>query len=63
MPNGGYVAENGVSLCGKCHEKAEAYWIIEGAQQPLYSPENLYHLIGSSFEKAIEASELLTENT
>lgn len=57
MPNGGYVAENGISLCGVCHEKAEAYWIIEGAQQPTFMPEHLYDLIGSSFELAIEVSE------
>lgn len=25
MPNGGYVAENGVALCDVCHAKAEAF--------------------------------------
>jgi hypothetical protein len=25
MPNGGYVAENGIALCDTCHASAEAY--------------------------------------
>ena len=25
MPNGGYVKENGISLCPACHEKAEEF--------------------------------------
>ncbi len=55
IANGGYVLENGVSLCANCHEKAEEYYktgtIILG-----YSPEELYNLIDSSVEKAIEAA-------
>lgn len=55
MPSGGYCAENGISLCAKCHLMAEAYYmagtIIEG-----FLPEDLYKLIGSSYEKAYEAS-------
>ena len=55
MPAGGYVPENGISLCADCHIKAEEYWrtgtAIEG-----YSPEDLYKLIGSSYELAVEMS-------
>ncbi|MCK9458212.1 MAG: HNH endonuclease [Proteobacteria bacterium] len=47
MPNGGYVAENGISLCEGCHNKAES-------GDPL--PDQLYELIGSSRELAIEKS-------
>lgn len=54
---GGYVEENGVSLCknGKfsCHQKAEQ-WLNEGHGELGYSPEELYGKIGSSFELAIE---------
>jgi predicted restriction endonuclease len=46
MPNGGYVAENGISLCKLCHEYVE--------QNP--SPDELYVRIGSSYEKALKAS-------
>lgn len=47
MPNGGYVAENGIALCADCHLKAEAHHC--GAPVPPgFSPEELYTLIGSS---------------
>lgn len=56
MPDGGYVKQNGITLCKNCHWKAEAFHrtgqSIEG-----YSPEDLYNSIGSSFEKAIIACE------
>jgi len=55
MPNGGYVKENGVSVCDECHLKAETFWstgeAIEG-----FAPEDLYNLIGSSLEIAVNAS-------
>ncbi len=51
MTNGGYVKENGVSLCRDCHWKAEQFhWTGTSAEG--YSPEDLYNLIGSSYEKA-----------
>lgn len=63
MPNGGYVKENGITLCDTetgCHWKAEIYhnsggedW-LEG-----FHPNDLYALIGSSHEKAVAASEKL----
>ena len=71
MPNGGYVPENGISLCKEnldeegnlvesCHMKAERFHMsdgfewLEGAH-----PDDLYKLIGSSYEEAVEASEKL----
>lgn len=53
MPNGGYVLENGITLCNTengCHFKAEINEI---------KPDTLYNLISSSFEKAFVASENL----
>ena len=72
MPNGGYVKENGISLCKEnldeetghlvesCHMKAERFHIsdgedwLEGAH-----PDDLYKMIGSSYEEAVRASEKL----
>ena len=55
MPNGGYVAANGISLCSECHIKAEKFYetgvAVEG-----FSPNDLYILIGSSYDKAYAAS-------
>lgn len=60
MPNGGYVLENGISLCDKCHIQAEQFHITNGKSWTHeMHPSDLYKLIGSSKEKAIEASELL----
>lgn len=60
MPNGGYVVENGISLCEPCHELAEE-WHASGHTHvwPSYHPNDLYALIGSSWERAWEMSELL----
>lgn len=61
MPNGGYVPENGISLCdqpGGCHEKAEAYHRGDEIL-PGFHPNELYVLIGSSYDRAFEASERL----
>lgn len=60
MPNGGYVLENGITLCDKpngCHMKAEMYNI---STEPFeYSPENLYKLINSNYKLAYKKSEML----
>lgn len=56
MPNGGYVPENGISLCAACHEKAEAHHRGDPVL-PGFTPEELYASIGSSEEAAIAASE------
>lgn len=55
LPNGGYVLENGISLCEKCHRLAEKYH-ESGIAHPTYSPADLYLIIGSSYGKAFEAS-------
>lgn len=70
MPNGGYVKENGVTLCKEprdkllsCHEMAEAYLKPEeyGVEEPGYSPAELYSKIGSSHDRAYKASLKLGE--
>lgn len=58
MPNGGYVKENGISLCTSCHIKAEEFYST-GIAHPGYSPDELYLKIGSTKERAIKASEKL----
>lgn len=58
LPNGGYVPENGISLCPNCHVLAEVFHNTSTAA-PGYEPENLYILIGSSYDKALRASEKL----
>jgi len=63
MPNGGYVLENGITLCKiNCHQMAEEFHVT-GRGYPGFKPEDLYRLIGSSKEEAIEASnEYLQDN-
>lgn len=58
MPNGGYVKENGISVCDDCHLKAEEFWST-GKAPDGFSPTELYELIGSRLEEAVSASELL----
>jgi len=72
MPNGGYVKENGISLCKEnldeetggivesCHMKAERFH-ISGGEEWLDGahPDDLYAMIGSSKELAILMSEKL----
>lgn len=71
MPNGGYVRENGVTLCDptktggqpseSCHWRAE--WVLQNPGPYVkfgrYTPEALYQVIGSSREQATAASERL----
>lgn len=58
---GGYVSENGISLCEPCHEKAEV-WHSSGHKdwKVGYHPDELYKLIGSNYDKAVHASERLS---
>lgn len=58
MPNGGYVKENGITVCiVDCHFKVEWFHINEGADwNDGLHPDDLYKLIGSSKELAIEKS-------
>ena len=58
MPNGGYVKENGISVCDDCHFNAEQFWITGEAVEGFH-PTDLYNLIGSSHEIAVKASERL----
>lgn len=58
MPQGGYVAANGISLCSSCHEKAEIFHST-GTAHPGYSIEDLYKAINSNYELALEASKKL----
>ena len=44
MPNGGYVVENGITLCARHH------FVYEKT----HDPEFLYYLIQSSYELAVE---------
>lgn len=61
MPNGGYVAANGITLCDTedgCHAKAEA--VLQGrAEDPRFAPSALFDLIGSNFEHAQAMSQRL----
>ena len=59
MPNGGYVVTNGITLCDKvggCHMKAEAFYMVKEVE-PGFTPDELYSLIGSSYERAVKDSE------
>lgn len=64
MPNGGYVQENGITVCdgpSSCHMQVEQWHITHGnlVAEGL-RPDDLYHKIGSSYEEALEASRRLT---
>ena len=54
MPNGGYVPENGILLCEKCHKLAEEHMNDEIVAH--YTPRWFYNMINSSHEKAYDAS-------
>lgn len=59
MPSGGFVLENGITLCkDSCHLKAEQFHST-GVAAPNCHPSDLYKLINSSHEKAVKASEKL----
>lgn len=60
MPNGGYVKENGISLCSDCHLKAEE-WCQTGTGPAGFSPDDLFRLIQSDLDNAIAASEKLKD--
>ena len=56
LPNGGCVAENGISLCETgCHLLAEVFHRT-GTAHPGFSPADLYERIGSSRDAAERAS-------
>jgi hypothetical protein len=60
MPNGGYVIENGITLCSEHHLQAEQYHIsgnIKGVEG-MY-PNDLYRMIDSSYDLSILKSNQL----
>lgn len=62
MPNGGYVASNGITVCEEtCHLMVEQYHISGGKtwEEGLH-PDDLYKKINSSKEKAYNDSLKLT---
>jgi 5-methylcytosine-specific restriction endonuclease McrA len=61
MPNGGYVPENGITVCkDKCHIRVEKFHISGNKEwEDGLHPDDLYKMIGSSYEEAFEKSELL----
>jgi len=63
MPNGGYVLENGITLCKiNCHQMAEQFHIT-GQGYPGLMPDDLYRLIDSSKERATKASNEYTQDS
>lgn len=59
FPNGGYVKENGITLCDDlygCHWKAE-HFHAHGVSYPGYSPDELFARINSNLELAKIADE------
>ena len=60
MPNGGYVLENGITLCPEHHQTAEIYHVSNHQNwEEGFHPDDLYQIIRSSFEKAHRASSVL----
>ena len=60
MPGGGYVKENGATLCGDCHLKAEKFHMTEGKEWVEgYHPNDIYAKINSTYEQAYKASQRL----
>lgn len=58
MPNGGYVKENGITVCPDCHLECEEFHITGGKEWvPGKHPDDLYRMIGSSHEIATKKSE------
>lgn len=59
MPGGGYVKENGISLCQEHIQMAEQQRLGDGIEGELFAPSQLYLKIGSNHDKALKASERL----
>ena len=58
LDNGGYAISNGITVCTDHHLACEEYH-INGSCEPEYHPDNLYKMIGSSYEKAVKDSKNL----
>lgn len=63
IPHGGYVPENGITLCPEHHMMAEKYHISGGEiwEEGMH-PDDLYQMIESSKTLAIKQSGLLKQN-
>jgi len=61
MPNGGYVLENGITLCHVCHLKAEQFHAT-GIPAVGFSIDELYKIINSSLEEAQIASQKIKKS-
>lgn len=61
IPNGGYVLENGITLCSVHHLQAEQFH-ISGNKTGIRGmmPNDLYKIINSSYEIAVKKSNELT---
>lgn len=60
MPNGGYVVENGITLCEECHKKAELFHETTGEEwNEGMHPLDFYKMIGVTYLQAEQASERL----
>lgn len=60
MVNGGYVPENGITLCHQHHMDAEEFHISGGSRwKQNMHPDDLYKMIGSSKELAVEKSKYI----
>jgi len=58
MPNGGYVKENGITLCEVHHLEAEQFHTTNGEKWVAnMHPNDLYKKINSNYELALEVSE------
>jgi 5-methylcytosine-specific restriction endonuclease McrA len=55
MPNGGYVKENGATLCPPHHVDAEIYHST-GVAKEGFHPDDLYKMIKSSYATAVAAA-------
>jgi predicted restriction endonuclease len=59
MPNGGYILENGISLCENHHRMAEKFHETKGEFWfEGFHPDDLYKKINSSKELAIKIDKL-----
>ena len=56
--NGGYVKENGITLCDECHLLAEKYHQTNGNEwNEGFHPNDLYEIIKSNYIEAVKADQ------
>lgn len=56
LPNGGYVCSNGITLCHNHHDLVEDWHRFGEVTEEKYHPDNLYAMIGSSYQQAYNDS-------